>query len=62
MRNTEYPETDILHMRENGNANGDTKFVLSHIGHPVDRTHEELTREAAEYGMIAAYDGMEIEF
>jgi hypothetical protein len=46
----------------NGNADDHTKFVLSHIGHLVDRTHEELAAEAAEYGMIVAYDGLEIEF
>ena len=50
------------HARENGNANDNTKFILSHIGHLVDRTHDELTAEAAEYGMIVAFDGMEIEF
>ena len=49
-------------LRENGNANDNTKFILSHIGHLVDRTHDELTAEAAEYGMIVAFDGMEIEF
>lgn len=46
----------------NGNADENTIFVLSHIGHLVDRTHDEFTAEAAEYGMIVAYDGMEIEF
>ena len=46
----------------NGNASQSTKFVLSHIGHLVDRTHDELTAEAAELGMTVAYDGMEIEF
>ena len=49
-------------LRSNGNADGHTKFAISHIGHLVDRTHDELEREAAEEGMIAAYDGMEIEF
>lgn len=49
-------------LRQNGNARENTKFVLSHIGHLVDRTHEELVREAAEYGMTVAYDGMEILF
>ena len=48
-------------LRDGGNANDNTKFILSHIGHLVDRTHDELTSEAAEYGMIAAWDGMEIE-
>lgn len=49
-------------LRANGNADGHTQFAISHIGHLVDRTHEELAREAAECGMIAAYDGMEISF
>ena len=49
-------------LRENGNADENTKFALSHIGHLVDRTHDELTAEAAEYGITVAYDGMEIEF
>ena len=48
-------------LRENGNADDNTKFILSHIGHLVDRTHDELAAEAAEYGMIVAFDGMEIE-
>lgn len=48
-------------LRSNGNANENTKFVLSHIGHLVDRTHDELVAEAGEYGMIVAFDGMEIE-
>lgn len=45
---------------EGGNANGNTKFVISHIGHLVERTHDELEKEAAELGFITAYDGMEI--
>lgn len=49
-------------LRDGGNADEHTKFILSHIGHLVDRTHDELTAEAAEYGMIVAFDGMEIEF
>lgn len=49
-------------LRSNGNASENTKFVLSHIGHLIDRTHEELVAEAGEYDMIVAYDGMEIEF
>ena len=48
-------------LRDGGNADESTKFILSHIGHLVDRTHDELTAEASEYGMIAAWDGMEIE-
>lgn len=49
-------------LRDNRNANEKTQFVLSHISHLVERTHEELEREAAEAGMVVAYDGMELEF
>lgn len=48
-------------LRTNGNANENTKFALSHIGHLIDRTHNELVAEAGEYGMIVAFDGMEID-
>ena len=47
-------------LRASGNADENTKFVLSHIGHLVRRTHDELTEEAAEASMIVAYDGMEL--
>ena len=47
-------------LRASGNADGNTKFVLSHIGHLVRRTHDELADEAAEASMIVAYDGMEL--
>ena len=48
-------------LRKNGNADAHTKFILSHIGHLVCRTHDELVAEAAEKSMLVAYDGMEIE-
>ena len=48
-------------LREQGNADNDTVFVLSHIGHLVERTHAELSAEAAPLGFTVAYDGMEIE-
>ena len=48
-------------LRENGNLNDATKVILSHIGHLVERTHEELVAEAEELGMTVAYDGMTIE-
>ena len=51
--------TDLL--RQSGNVNERTVVALSHIGHLVERTHAELEQEAAEHGMIVAYDGMEIE-
>ena len=51
----------VEQMRQSGNVDEHTTVALSHIGHLVERTHEELEQEAAEHGMIVAYDGMEIE-
>lgn len=48
-------------LRRNGNADATTRFALSHIGHLVERTHDELCQEAAEVRMMVAYDGFEIE-
>ena len=48
-------------LRENGNADEHTRVMLSHIGHLVDRTHEELAAEVAPFGFEVAYDGLEIE-
>ena len=41
-------------------ADDNTVFCLSHIGHLVNRTHEELQQEANKFGFQVAYDGMEI--
>lgn len=43
-----------------GVADAHTCFLLSHIGHLLERTHDELAAEASEFGMEPAYDGMEI--
>lgn len=51
----------LADLRANGNVDDHTKIVLSHIGHLVEQTHDELVAEAAEYGMIVAYDGMVID-
>lgn len=47
-------------LRETGRADEHTVFMLSHIGHLIDRTHDELCTEAAEFGFRVAYDTMEI--
>ncbi|MCI8516323.1 MAG: hypothetical protein HFG75_05560 [Hungatella sp.] len=44
-----------------GAVTEDTKVMVSHIGHLVECTHEELCQRAARYGMEVAYDGMEVE-
>lgn len=48
-------------LRESGNADMHSKIVLSHIGHLVGRTHDELQDEVRPLGMLVAYDGMNIE-
>lgn len=47
-------------LRDMGRIDACTVLVLSHIGHLIDRTHDELSREAAQYGFIAAYDTMRL--
>ena len=48
-------------MREYGNVDDKTRIFLSHIGHLVERTHDELAAEVAPLGMEVAYDGLEVE-
>ena len=44
-----------------GRIDEHTVCILSHIGHLIETTHEELTEEAKEFGFIVAYDTMEVE-
>lgn len=48
-------------LRELGLLDDHTKVYLSHIGHLLHRTHEELAAEAAELGMTPAFDGLTVE-
>lgn len=48
-------------LRSMGLLDDHTKVYLSHIGHLPNRTHEELTAEAAELGMTPAFDGLTVE-
>ncbi len=48
-------------LRSMGLLDDHTKVYLSHIGHLLDRTHDELTAEAEELGMIPAFDGLTVE-
>lgn len=59
---------DILQCKETkellsqiGRVNDKTVCILSHIGHLIETTHEELSAEAEEFGFIVAYDTMETE-
>lgn len=42
-------------------ADDSTIFIISHIGHLLEKTHHELEEEAAEFGFLVAYDGFSIE-
>ena len=48
-------------LRDMGRIDERTVLLLSHIGHLIDRTHDELSREAAELGFIVAYDTMTLD-
>lgn len=48
-------------LKELGLATQKTKCVITHFSHNSEPTEETL-REAERYGMIAAYDGMTLEF
>ena len=48
-------------LTEMGAIDEKTRIMVSHIGHLVEKTHEELCEAAARYGMEVAYDGLEVE-
>lgn len=48
-------------LRKIGAVDKKTRIMVSHIGHLVEQTHEELCEAAARYGMEVAFDGLEIE-
>ena len=48
-------------LRDMGRIDERTVLLLSHIGHLIDRTHDELSREAAELCFIVAYDTMTLD-
>jgi 2',3'-cyclic-nucleotide 2'-phosphodiesterase (5'-nucleotidase family) len=50
----------VERLRAEGNLDERTVVALSHIGHLVERTHDELQEEASALGMTVAYDGMVI--
>lgn len=49
-------------LREIGCVDDKTVIALSHIGHLVERTHDELEKEAAAFGFEVAWDGRVFEF
>lgn len=46
---------------ENGCSNINTKFVITHFSHNINKTHDELVKLGEKYGFTTAYDGIEIE-
>lgn len=48
-------------MIENGMADAITKFIITHFAHSFAPFKENMEQAAAEHGMLAAYDGFEIE-
>lgn len=48
-------------LAERGIIDGDTKIVITHFSHNADPTRERLSVLEREYGVTAAYDGLEIE-
>lgn len=49
-------------LTEVGCVDGRTVKVLNHFGHNGGMTYEQIAAWGAERGLLASYDGMEIEF
>ncbi len=47
-------------LQEEGTADSDTKFIISHFSHNGRLLHEELEALVSSAGIIVAYDGMEL--
>ncbi|MCC8102350.1 MAG: hypothetical protein LIP11_08895 [Clostridiales bacterium] len=47
-------------MLENGNADSNTVFVITHFSHGCTPLHEEMSALGREKGFLTAYDGMEL--
>jgi phosphoribosyl 1,2-cyclic phosphate phosphodiesterase len=41
-------------------ADDDTKFVVTHFSHNGGLLQDEMQEKISEFGMISAYDGIEI--
>lgn len=49
-------------LKKEGIADEKTIFVANHFSHNGGQTYDEMVPEMAKYGIIVAYDGLEIEF
>lgn len=45
-------------LRSNGQVGGNTRFLLNHISHMAEMTHDELAQAVQPYGFEVTYDGM----
>ena len=55
-------ETVLQKLTEEGCVDDHTVKVINHFSHNGGMTHDELTAWGAGRGILAAYDGMEVEF
>ena len=51
----------ISRLEEIGLVDSRTKKVITHFSHNARPTADALAKAEAEYGVIAAYDGLELE-
>lgn len=57
-----YEDMEVLSRLEAlGLADGHTKKIVTHFSHNAEPTAERLRRAEEQFGVIAAYDGMELE-
>ncbi|MDE7243723.1 MAG: hypothetical protein K2O18_07085 [Oscillospiraceae bacterium] len=55
-------EATFQKLEESGCISSQTVKVVNHFSHNGEMTHEQLTAWGAERGILAAYDGMAVEF
>ncbi len=52
----------LSRLKDFGLVDGETKVIITHFSHNSAPSPERLKRAEREYGVIAAYDGMTLEF
>ena len=52
----------INRLKVEGLIDEKTRIVLNHFSHNGGQTYEEMCEATGDYGVIVAYDGLEIEF
>ena len=55
-------EQVLARLTEAGCVDEHTVKVINHFSHNGEMTHDDLARWGAGRGILAAYDGMEVEF